>query len=101
MDTVALSFVFDKNCLIMDYLGLKDSSRQLRVNCVISYSFYLHLMLYACAVRFDVTGNLEKNWILGGMPKLTATGSSRAVCNCWCRSIVVSCTKYSEKDLPF
>ena len=24
--TVPLSFVFDKNCLIMDYLGLKDSS---------------------------------------------------------------------------
>ena len=58
--TVALSFVFDKNCLIIDYLGLKDSSRQLRANCAISYSFYLHLMLHACAARFDVTGNLKK-----------------------------------------
>ena len=67
MDTVALSFVFDKNCSIMDYLGLKDSSRQLRVNCAISYSFYLYLMLHACAARFDVTGNLEKFWILGGI----------------------------------
>ena len=64
--TVALSFVFGKNCSIMDYLGLKDSSRQLRVNCAISYSFYLHLMLYACTARFDVTRNLKKNWILGG-----------------------------------
>ena len=65
--TVALSFVFDKNCLIMDYLDLKDSSRQLRANCAISYSFYLHLMLHAYAVRFDVTENLEKFWILGGI----------------------------------
>ena len=54
--TVALSFVFGKNCPIMDYLGLKDSSRQLRANCAISYSFYLHLMLHACAARFDVDG---------------------------------------------
>ena len=67
MDTVALSFVFDKNCSIMDYLGLKDSSRQLRVNCAISYSFYLHLMLHACAARFDMTENLGKFWILGGI----------------------------------
>jgi hypothetical protein len=37
----------------MDYLGLKDSSRQLQANCAISYSFYLHLMLHACAARFD------------------------------------------------
>ena len=51
----------------MDYLGLKDSSRQLRAKCAISYSFYLHLMLYACAARFSVTGNLEKFWILGGI----------------------------------
>ena len=65
MDTVALSFVFGKNCPIMDYLGLKDSSRQLRTNCAISYSFYLHLMLHTYAVRFDVTENLQKFWILG------------------------------------
>ena len=65
--TVALSFVFDKNCPIMDYLGLKDSSRQLRTNCAISYSFYLHLMLYVCATRFDVTENLENFWIFGGI----------------------------------
>ena len=57
---VVLSFVFDKNYSIMDYLGLKDLSRQLRANCIISYSFYLHLMLHAFTVRFDVTGNLEK-----------------------------------------
>jgi len=65
--TVTLSFVFDKNYSIMDYLGLKDSSRQLRTNCVISYSFYLHLMLHAYAVRFNVTENLGKFWILGGI----------------------------------
>ena len=65
--TVALSFVFGKNYPIMDYLGLKDSSRQLRTNCAISYSFYLHLMLHACAARFDVTENLGKLWIFGGI----------------------------------
>ena len=58
--TVALLFVFGKNCPIMDYLDLKDLSHQLRVNYVISYSFYLHLMLHTCAARFDVTENLEK-----------------------------------------
>ena len=63
--TVAVLFVFDKNCPIIDYLGLKDSSRQLRANCVISYSFYLHLMLHTCAARFDVMGNLKIFWILG------------------------------------
>ena len=51
----------------MDYLGLKDLSRQLRVNCAISYSFYLYLMLYTCVVRFDVTENFEIFWILGGI----------------------------------
>ena len=56
---VPLSFVFGKNCLIMDYLGFKDSSRQLWVNCAINYSFYLYLMLHICAARFDVTENLE------------------------------------------
>ena len=67
MDTVALSFLFGKNDSIMNYLGLKDSSRQLRANCAISYSFYLHLMFHACAVRFDVTRNLKKIWILDGI----------------------------------
>ena len=57
--TVALSFVFGKNYPIMDYLSLKDSSRQLQANCAISYSFYLYLMLHTCAARFDVIGNLE------------------------------------------
>ena len=52
--TVALSFVFDKNYPIMDYLGLKDSSRQLQANYAISYSFYLHLILHARAAKFNV-----------------------------------------------
>ena len=67
LGTVAFPFVLDKNFLIMDYLGLKDSSRQLRTNCVISYSFYLHLMLHVCAARFDVTRNLEFFLILDGI----------------------------------
>jgi len=63
-DTVALSFLFDKHYPIMEQLGLKDSSRDLQVNCAISYLFYLYLMFYACAVRFDVMGNLVKFWVV-------------------------------------
>jgi hypothetical protein len=38
----------------MDYLGSKDLSRHLQTNYVISYLFYLYLMLHACVERFDV-----------------------------------------------
>jgi hypothetical protein len=65
--TVAFSFVFSKNYPIIDYLGLKDSSRQLRTNCAINYSFYLHLMLHTFTTRFDVMRNLKFFWILGGI----------------------------------
>jgi len=63
MDTVALPFVRDKYCLIIDYLGSKESSHKLQASCVISFYFCLYLIFYAYAQRFDVTGNLEK--ILG------------------------------------
>jgi hypothetical protein len=33
-------------------------SRDLQLNCVISFFFRLHLVLYACTVRFDVTGTV-------------------------------------------
>jgi hypothetical protein len=39
--------LFDKYCLIVDQLGSKDSSRDFQLNCVISYFFYLHLILHA------------------------------------------------------
>ena len=42
--TVALSFVCDKYY-----------SRDLQLNCIISFYFRLYLMLYACTVRFEVT----------------------------------------------
>ena len=51
-DLIALSFLFDKYCPIM---GLKDPSRDLQINCAISFCFHLYLMLYECAARFDVT----------------------------------------------
>ena len=48
----------------MDYLGLKDSSHDFSTNCVISF-FYLHLVLHACVVRFDVTDTVQKKiWVL-------------------------------------
>jgi hypothetical protein len=31
--------LFDKYCPIVDQLGLKDSSRDFQLNCVISYFF--------------------------------------------------------------
>ena len=39
--------------------GSKDLSRDLQVNCAISFCFRLYLVLHACATRFDVTENLE------------------------------------------
>jgi len=42
----------------MEQLGLKDSSHDLQLNCAINYLFYLYLMFYTCAARFDVIGNL-------------------------------------------
>ena len=59
-DAVVLLFLFNKHCPIMKEIGLKDSSRDLQANCAISFCFYLYLMLYACAARFDVTENFEK-----------------------------------------
>jgi hypothetical protein len=45
----------------MAELGLKDLSRDLQMNCAISFCFYVYLMHYTCAVRFDVMENLKKN----------------------------------------
>jgi len=64
-DTVTLLFLFDKHYPIMEQLGLKDLSRDLQVNCAISYIFYLYLMFHACAARFDVMGNLVKFCVFG------------------------------------
>jgi hypothetical protein len=33
-------------------------SHDLQLNCVISFFFRLHLVLHACAARFDVTGTV-------------------------------------------
>jgi hypothetical protein len=44
----SITFVlFDKYCPIVDQLGSKDSSRDFQLNCVISYIFYLYLLLHA------------------------------------------------------
>ena len=59
-DTVVLSFICSKYCLIIDKLGSKDLSCDLQANCIISFFFCLYLMFHACAARFYVTGNLEK-----------------------------------------
>jgi len=41
---------------------LKRLSRKLQINYVVSYFFYLYLVLHACAARFDVMGNV-KNFV--------------------------------------
>ena len=64
-DTIALSFLFDKQYPITEQLGLKDSSRDLQINSAISYLFYLYLMFHVCAARFDVMGILVKFWVFG------------------------------------
>jgi hypothetical protein len=46
--TVPISLLFDKYYPIMYKLGLKDSSREFRLNCVINFIFYLYLMLHVC-----------------------------------------------------
>jgi len=62
MDTIGLSFVFNKYYSIIDYLGLKYLSRKLQINYAINYFFYLYLMLHASAVRFDGIQNLKKKY---------------------------------------
>ncbi len=47
-------FTVAPHCQLMKQLGLKDSSRNLHAICVIS--FFLYLILHACAQTFDVTG---------------------------------------------
>ena len=52
--TVAFLFVFGKNYSIMDYLGLKDSSHQLRINCSISFFLSTFNAPYMCyKIRCD------------------------------------------------
>ena len=57
MSNIIFSFIFNKYCSIVDYLDLKNSSRKLQINYIISYYFYLYLMLHI--VRFDVMNNLN------------------------------------------
>jgi hypothetical protein len=45
----SILFLFGNYCLITDYLGSKDSSRDLQTNCVINFYFQLYLMSHACA----------------------------------------------------
>ena len=61
--TVTILFLFNKYYLIIEQLGLKDSSRDLQINYIISYLFYLYLMFHACGARFDVMENLVKLWV--------------------------------------
>jgi len=58
MDTVTLSFVFDKILFNYRLTRLKRFVSQITdKNRAISYFFYLYLMLHACVAKFDVTRN--------------------------------------------
>ena len=50
-DTVIFLFLFDKHYPICSYRDLQ---------CIISFCFYLYLILYIYTARFDVTKNLKK-----------------------------------------
>ena len=41
-------------------LGLKDSSRDLQVNYIISFYFHIYLVLHAYAAKFNMMKNFEK-----------------------------------------
>jgi len=43
----------------------KDLSRDLQINCAISFYFCLYLMFHACVQRFDVMKNLENILVFG------------------------------------
>ena len=64
-NTVIFSFLFDKHYPIVEQLGLKDSSRDLQINGIISYLFYLYLMFHTYTAIFDVMENLVKFWVFG------------------------------------
>ena len=48
-------FTVVPHCQIIDELGLKDSSRKLVANYVISFVINLYLILHACVKIYDVT----------------------------------------------
>jgi hypothetical protein len=56
--TVAFFVLFGNLCPIIDLLGSKDLSRDLQLNCIISFFFRLHLVLNVYAARFNVTGTV-------------------------------------------
>jgi hypothetical protein len=61
-ETITFLFLFDNYYSIMEYL--KDLSRDLQVNCVIKFYFFIYLMLHACALKFNVTKNFENILVL-------------------------------------
>jgi hypothetical protein len=58
-DSVALFVIIWQLVSNHKQLDLKDLSREFRLNCVISFIFYLYLMLHAYVQRFGVMENLE------------------------------------------
>ena len=43
----------------INYLGLKDLSPKLLVNCAINYFLSIFNAFYTCATRFDLTKSLK------------------------------------------
>jgi hypothetical protein len=64
-------------------MSLKDLSHKLQTNCIISFYFYLYLMLHTCAARFDVTENFKKNYKIFWKLNKLWSGSGRAVGSGW------------------
>ena len=57
---IAFLFVFGNYYPTLIRFKIFVSQIKLQTNCIINYYVYVYLMFYACAVRFDVTRNIEK-----------------------------------------
>ena len=93
--------LFDKLCLIVDQLGSKDSSRDFQLNCVISYFFYLHLMLHANVQKLmwwrewknlEFRGNLNKT-------SLSVSGAASVLGQAACLPALNGC-RCMQRPLP-
>ena len=51
-------FTVAPHCQIMDWLGLKNSSRKVVAICAIIYFFSLYLILRTCVQTTDMIGTL-------------------------------------------
>jgi hypothetical protein len=72
-------------------------SRPFRLNCVISFIFYLYLMLHTCVQRFDMTGNLK---ILAKFLASKRCLTTSQTNNSSCSTFSISSHRSAEHQVP-